>query len=84
MLMGWWVRAEKFARPVRWLVSRLVWTDWCWFIVREKHCWLVETNKRTGCMTTVDSGHPRINIRFLFNGSNHCTVAAGLCSFGLV
>jgi len=28
-------------RPVRWLVSGLVWTGWCWFIVREKHCSLV-------------------------------------------
>ena len=28
--------------PVRWLVSRLVWAGWCWFIVREKHCWLVD------------------------------------------
>jgi len=27
-------------RPVRWLVSELVWAGWCWFIVREKHCWL--------------------------------------------
>ena len=27
-------------RPVRWLVSELVWTGWCWFIVREKYCWL--------------------------------------------
>ena len=27
-------------RHVRWLVSGLVWAGWCWFIVREKHCWL--------------------------------------------
>ena len=27
-------------RPIRWLVSGLIWTGWCWFIVREKHCWL--------------------------------------------
>jgi len=31
--------ADHF-RPVRWLVSGLVWAGWCWFIVREKHCWL--------------------------------------------
>jgi len=31
----------SFAKlPVRWLVSELVWAGWCWFIVREKHCWL--------------------------------------------
>jgi len=28
-------------RLVRWLVSELVWAGWCWFVVREKHCWLV-------------------------------------------
>ena len=27
-------------RPVRWLVSGLVWAGWCWLIVRGKHCWL--------------------------------------------
>jgi len=27
-------------RPVRWLVYGLVWAGWCWFVVREKHCWL--------------------------------------------
>ena len=27
-------------RPVRWLVSGLVWAGWCWFVVRGKHCWL--------------------------------------------
>ena len=27
-------------RPVRWLVSGLVWADWCWFVVREKYCLL--------------------------------------------
>ena len=27
-------------RPVRCLVSGLVWASSCWFIVREKHCWL--------------------------------------------
>jgi len=26
--------------PVRWLVLVLVWAGWCWFFVREKHCWL--------------------------------------------
>ena len=25
-------------RPVRWLVSGLVWAGWYWLIVREKHC----------------------------------------------
>ena len=34
--------------PVRWLVLVLVWAGWCWFFVRGKHCWLAETNKRTG------------------------------------
>ena len=27
-------------RPLRWLVSELVWADWYWFIVRGKHYWL--------------------------------------------
>ena len=27
---------------LRWLVSGLVWAGWCWFVMREKHCWLVK------------------------------------------
>ena len=34
-------------RPVCWLVSWLIWTGWCWFVVKEKHYWMAETNKRT-------------------------------------
>ena len=26
--------------PIRWLVLVLIWVGWCWFFVREKHCWL--------------------------------------------
>jgi len=29
-------------RPVRRLVSGLVWAGGCWFGVREKHCWLAD------------------------------------------
>jgi len=31
---------ESIACPVRWLGLVLVWAGWCWFFVREKHCWL--------------------------------------------
>ena len=34
------LRASSVIRHVRWLVSGLVWADWCWFVVREKYCWL--------------------------------------------
>ena len=39
-------------RPVRWLISGLVWAGWCWFVVREKHCrlaslgWLKPTSEQ--------------------------------------
>ena len=29
---------NRIIRPVRWLVSGLVWAGWCWFAVRGKHC----------------------------------------------
>jgi len=31
---------EEETGPVRWLGLVLVWAGWCWFFVREKHCWL--------------------------------------------
>ena len=36
------VPRNAFIRPVRWLVSGLVWAGWCWFVVRGKHCLLSE------------------------------------------
>jgi len=36
------VLSDGTERPVRWLVSRLIWAGWCWFVVRGKHCWLAD------------------------------------------
>jgi hypothetical protein len=30
-----------FGRPTGSLFVRLVADDWCWFVLREKYCWLV-------------------------------------------
>jgi len=41
------------------LVSGLVWAGWCWFIVREKHCWLTDlgwlkpTNEQAKYVNTI-------------------------------
>jgi len=48
MLIVQAAHSRWYSGPVRWLVLVLVWTGWCWFFVREKYCWLAETNKRTG------------------------------------
>ena len=48
-------------RPVRWLVSGLVWTGWCWFYVRGKHCWLAGLGWLKP--TSEQSGHLEPSIR---------------------
>ena len=64
--------------PVRWLVSGLVWADWCWFYVREKYYWLAGLG---WLKPTSEQGDARMHM-VIFHACMHALQDLAMCSWG--